>query len=263
MSRKTELQRQILIIAYDNPNLSKAEIARKLDCSSSYVSQVLNRYDGHDAMQARIEELNSQLGMDTASSNMGLGTPTPTGGSSTGPIESDIELTEEGIEEVGPIGALVLALVVGGFLLFSNPLTDSMNTVRWGIIAVCALVAVAVVALTYRAYQKDGVRGATSWLIGDGDEGETKAPSNQSNEKTPPAPESLKNELIFERADLDCEWCGDHVDQPEVHHIQPRSEGGPNTQANLAVLCPNCHRKADRGGISRSKLKAKIRRQIE
>lgn len=81
-------------------------------------------------MQSRIEELNSQLGIDPGSSNMSLGTPTPTGGPSAGPIESDIELPEAGVEQVGPISALVLSFVIVGFLLFSNPLTDSMQTVR-------------------------------------------------------------------------------------------------------------------------------------
>ncbi|MFC7196702.1 HNH endonuclease [Halosimplex aquaticum] len=84
--------------------------------------------------------------------------------------------------------------------------------------------------------------------------------TDDGTEKTPPAPESLKNDLYFERADQQCEWCGEQVDQPEVHHIVPRSEGGPNDRSNLIVLCPNHHRKADAGAISRSKLKSKIRR---
>ncbi|WP_415379382.1 HNH endonuclease [Halosimplex sp. TS25] len=84
--------------------------------------------------------------------------------------------------------------------------------------------------------------------------------SDDGTEKTPPTPKKLKNDLYFERADQECEWCGEHVDQPEVHHIIPRSEGGPNERSNLIVLCPNHHRKADAGAISRSKLKSKVRR---
>lgn len=79
-------------------------------------------------------------------------------------------------------------------------------------------------------------------------------------EQTPPAPEKLKNDLYFDRANQCCEWCETWVDQPHVHHIKPRREGGPNNRMNLIVLCPNCHTKADRGAISRSKLKAKLRR---
>lgn len=84
--------------------------------------------------------------------------------------------------------------------------------------------------------------------------------SDAASEKTPPAPQKLKDDLYFERADQKCEWCGEHIDQPEVHHIIPRSEGGPNERSNLIVLCPNHHRKADAGAISRSKLKSKVRR---
>ena len=87
----------------------------------------------------------------------------------------------------------------------------------------------------------------------------TSSSSDNSTEKTPPASEKLKNELYFERADKHCEWCGDRIDSPDVHHIQPREEGGPNKKSNLIVLCPTCHRKADRGAISRSKLKYQIR----
>lgn len=82
-------------------------------------------------------------------------------------------------------------------------------------------------------------------------------------EKINPAPENLKNELYFERANQHCEWCEEWVDTPEIHHITPRSEGGKNIAENLIVLCPNCHRKADRGIISKSKLEYKLNRQME
>tara|TARA_Y100001970_G_scaffold292291_1_gene432950 strand:+ start:15 stop:575 length:561 start_codon:yes stop_codon:yes gene_type:complete len=82
-------------------------------------------------------------------------------------------------------------------------------------------------------------------------------------EKTNPTPENLKNELYFERANQHCEWCEEWVDTPEIHHIVPRSEGGKNTTGNLIVLCPNCHRKADHGVLSRSKLEYKLNRKTE
>jgi 5-methylcytosine-specific restriction endonuclease McrA len=81
--------------------------------------------------------------------------------------------------------------------------------------------------------------------------------------KTKPAPENLKNTLYFERAMQHCEWCNEWVDTPEIHHIIPRSEGGPNLAKNLIVLCPNCHKKADLGIISRSKLEYKLDRQMQ
>ncbi len=83
------------------------------------------------------------------------------------------------------------------------------------------------------------------------------------SKKTNPAPENLKNELYFERANQRCEWCEEWVDTPEIHHIVPRFEGGKNTAENLIVLCPNCHRKADRGILSKSKLEYKLKRQAE
>lgn len=48
----TELQRQILITARNNPRATQSEIADLCDCSSSYVSNVLSRYDSVDAFAA-------------------------------------------------------------------------------------------------------------------------------------------------------------------------------------------------------------------
>ncbi|WP_129115103.1 winged helix-turn-helix domain-containing protein [Halegenticoccus tardaugens] len=64
MAKKTELQRRILLAAYNNPRLSQSQIASRVGCSSSYVSQVLNRFDSLDAMEADIEQLNIELGFD-------------------------------------------------------------------------------------------------------------------------------------------------------------------------------------------------------
>lgn len=65
MAQKTELQRKILTTAYNNPRLSRSQIADQVSCSSSYVSQVLNRFDSIDAMHAEIKQLNHDLGFDT------------------------------------------------------------------------------------------------------------------------------------------------------------------------------------------------------
>lgn len=64
MGEKTKLQREILICAYNNPQLNQSEIAKKVGCSSSYVSQVLGRFDSIDAMNAEIEQLNYEMGLD-------------------------------------------------------------------------------------------------------------------------------------------------------------------------------------------------------
>ena len=40
-----------------------------------------------------------------------------------------------------------------------------------------------------------------------------------------------------------------------IHHIVPVSEGGSGKLDNLIMLCPNCHKKADYGVITRDELK--------
>jgi hypothetical protein len=39
-----------------------------------------------------------------------------------------------------------------------------------------------------------------------------------------------------------CMVCGRAGTSVDAHHIQPRSEHGPDTGENIVVLCPNCHR---------------------
>lgn len=88
----------------------------------------------------------------------------------------------------------------------------------------------------------------------------TSSGSSKANdsEKVPPASQQLKDELYFERANRRCEYCGEEIDHFEVHHITPRSDGGQNDPDNLIVLCPNCHSKADRGSISKSRLRYQL-----
>jgi 5-methylcytosine-specific restriction endonuclease McrA len=53
-----------------------------------------------------------------------------------------------------------------------------------------------------------------------------------------------------------CVICGfDHV--VEVHHIIPRSQGGPDDLDNLVPLCPNHHAMAHMGLIGSMELKAR------
>lgn len=40
----------------------------------------------------------------------------------------------------------------------------------------------------------------------------------------------------------------------QFHHIVPVCEGGSNTEENLVLLCPNCHKMAHTGMISRKTL---------
>lgn len=40
-----------------------------------------------------------------------------------------------------------------------------------------------------------------------------------------------------------CRWCSD-PDELQVHHINYRSQGGPDEDWNLITLCGECHRRA-------------------
>jgi len=81
--------------------------------------------------------------------------------------------------------------------------------------------------------------------------------------KTPPVKQKKKNELYYDRAQRKCEHCKESVDQPHVHHIVARADGGPNTDSNLMVLCPNCHTKADAGLLAKHRLRFRVREQNE
>ncbi|THE64894.1 HNH endonuclease [Salinadaptatus halalkaliphilus] len=57
------------------------------------------------------------------------------------------------------------------------------------------------------------------------------------------------------RADGVCQGCDepapftDTDGEPflEVHHLQRRSDGGPDHPDNVVALCPNCHRRVHHG----------------
>ena len=60
-SDKTELQRDILLTWHDNPGATNKEIAEACDCSASYVSQVKNRFDGYNEMEAMFDREDREL----------------------------------------------------------------------------------------------------------------------------------------------------------------------------------------------------------
>ena len=160
-----------------------------------------------------------------------------------------------------PGGIAAVLLIAGGISLYtfgfaadSIPSLFALGMVSFGLLIVGWGVVV---------YRNDGARAALEFFLIAGDEkseSEKTDSSDDRQEKTPPTPQSLKDDLYFDRASQGCEWCDNRTDQPEVHHITPRSEGGPNEPSNLIVLCPGCHAKADRGAISRTKLRSKVRR---
>lgn len=167
----------------------------------------------------------------------------------------------EDAENLPPGGIALAFLLAGGMVLSISGFAPNEPTFLAG--AGMAGLGGAIFAWAAFLFRTRGWREAVDFLVTVDEETPTAEASNDSSKEsksTPPAPEKLKNDLIFGRAEQECEWCGDHLDNPEVHHIKPRSEGGPNEPANLIVLCPTCHRKADNGGISKTKLRGKLRR---
>lgn len=56
---------------------------------------------------------------------------------------------------------------------------------------------------------------------------------------------------VIERMKLGCSNCGWDETPGDLHHIIPKSKGGSDSHSNLSHLCPNCHRKAHRGLITK------------
>lgn len=189
----------------------------------------------------------------------GFGIGLSGGGSKMSGGSEPVSFTENGDLEDAPAGVVILGfLFIGGFLIYTNGFNPESTVFFFA--AALVTVGVGGMGWTYLIYQQEGMSAATEFLLSTGDNDSTPTTSDSGTEKTPPAPENLKNELYFERADQECEWCEDPTDTPEVHHIEPRSEGGPNKPRNLIVLCPGCHSKADRGAPSKTKLKHKVKR---
>lgn len=169
----------------------------------------------------------------------------------------------EGVDfsELPPGGFGIALLLTGCFILYSFWEAGNNLLLLLGV----GFAGGGILILSYGGYllKTEGWREAWDFIATPANENSASSSNESDQEKTPPAPESLKNELFFERANRRCEYCGEEFDQPDVHHIKPRSEGGPNTPSNLIVLCPNCHRKADNGLISQSKLKYRVKQQPE
>jgi hypothetical protein len=60
-SSKTDLQRDILLTWWENPNATNKEIADACDCSASYVSQVKNRFDDYNEFEAMMDRQDAEL----------------------------------------------------------------------------------------------------------------------------------------------------------------------------------------------------------
>lgn len=110
-------------------------------------------------------------------------------------------------------------------------------------------------------FREGSPNAAIDWVFNHRIGGETDSSPSQSesSEKGPPPTENKKNRIKFERADRQCEYCDKQSDLLEIHHIRSRASGGTNRPSNLIALCPDCHRKADRGVYSQSELRYKIK----
>ncbi|MEF8894296.1 HNH endonuclease [Halodesulfurarchaeum sp.] len=218
--------------------------------------------------QEKVEGLFEEKAHGGAPSSFGLGA-----GNQMEPINTNLdqgagsELTAagEGLEDVdAPPGVIAIALViVGGAILVTQGWQPTTTVFLVG--AVMAFVGLLILAWGVLVGKSSGWDTTTELLFESEDSNSSsgKSSSDSDVETTPPAPESTKNTLIYERAIQRCERCGDRSDHLEVHHIEPRSEGGSNKPSNLIVLCPNHHRQADKGGFSKTKLKAKVSRLPE
>jgi hypothetical protein len=188
------------------------------------------------------------------------GIDSPTSGSpatsSTGGFDEAGENVD--LDEIPPgLLAIVLA-VVGGFVLYS---LDTPTGSPVFLLAVGFVVGgIAIFAWAGVLYREEGIKEALLFLFSI--EGGSQSNGSNEVEKTPPLSQRKRDELCMDRADMTCEWCGDETDAPEVHHIKPRAEGGPNNPENLIVLCPNCHREKP-DVISQSKFRMKVRRQMD
>ncbi|OLZ39085.1 hypothetical protein A6E15_19165 [Natrinema saccharevitans] len=60
-SEKTDLQRDILVTWYQNPDATNQEIADACNCSASYVSQITNRFDDYSHMEAMIDQQDREM----------------------------------------------------------------------------------------------------------------------------------------------------------------------------------------------------------
>jgi len=186
-----------------------------------------------------------------------LGPSMGVSGQTDDPISRDLESLED-IDDLPPGGVAIVMITGGAIFLWTMGLEFGSPAFLIG----SGLLLAGISILAWALVVSDDIASALS-LLTTGENSDSKPDENESTDKTPPTPEKLKHDLFFDRANQHCEWCGTQIDQPEVHHIVPRSEGGPNDPSNLIVLCPNDHRKADRGAISRTKLKAKLRRLEE
>ena len=171
---------------------------------------------------------------------------------------STTQADDEG--ELLPIIILIVSVIIGGYMIWERPGGIDAPYIWLGFLALSVGGVIYVAWGFNQVKDEEGVHAAVSWLFSELDDGKTGSTSSKSTtEKTPPPSERLKNEIRLDRAEGQCEYCGEETNLLDVHHIKPRSKGGPNTRKNLIALCGSCHKEADNSVISRSALRHKVR----
>ncbi|HKQ44056.1 MAG TPA: HNH endonuclease signature motif containing protein [Rhizomicrobium sp.] len=75
-----------------------------------------------------------------------------------------------------------------------------------------------------------------------------------SSEGRPPIPAEIRRRVLVE-AGHRCSIPTCRYIEVDVHHIVPWAQCQAHEYDNLITLCPNCHRRADRGEIDRKSLR--------
>lgn len=108
---KTELQRDILLTWYNNPDATNQEIADACDCSASYVSQIKNRFDDYNEMEAMLDRQDKEmeqifgddifdsLDVDSGGPSLDLDLAPPTGGNGQQSASVNRDVTGPGLAE--------------------------------------------------------------------------------------------------------------------------------------------------------------------
>jgi 5-methylcytosine-specific restriction endonuclease McrA len=56
---------------------------------------------------------------------------------------------------------------------------------------------------------------------------------------------------VVKRMNICCATCGWKEASCDIHHIIPKSKGGTDEHNNLTHICPNCHRLAHEGKLTK------------
>jgi len=150
---------------------------------------------------------------------------------------------------------IIAAFIVGVFIWALVP-----KRIIWLTVAV----AIAILGVvSYLAYKRQGIAAFTTfakraynWLVGTQKSSQTEIRPEPDRPEIAPTLSPDEKSLLIVTVGSACEnpRCQSQFN-PEVHHIQPRAEGGSNSVWNLIVLCHGCHGHAGRKAWPRPLLK--------